>query len=1102
MYFEGFQLWKPWTTPAFLSLETWEYVLLALYAVGAAALLIYSWRGFRALFWIRIPLFFGMLVMTLFLSSMFVVELGRPNPLPRPNLPEMPANPAAPLLGMFLPFLAAVWLGAGPGLVVGLVSGLLRAGMSGGGIADAFHLAFCGYLLGYLLQQDYHGALPRIMRQPIIAGPLAATLTSPALLLSVLASTGDAGLLAGLDYAVPLTGAHLVALLLETMLAAIPFQVLYLVLPRVRPARVARRPAPYARSLNSRLLFLFVPLILLVTVLLLYAVTATTLTVATAQVVAEMERTGSNTAEYITYLIAIGEGQLDTFAGDVALWRESPSAVEIRLKAHVQSSAFFNQLMFFGLDGELLAASGGDVELTDREERLLHNALSQGVRQRPTLATLPEDRLAFAFLTPVEDAATGEQLGALLGRTYLNVNPVMNQILESLQWAGERGEGFVVEHVEGETWRKVAHPDPNLILSPWFKDDDPPRSYAVADPGRAYESRGSDNTRLLAYFLPVAGYDEWAVVIHLPYEVVLEQAAQIAAPLLLLQLLMGGVLIVVIPFFTGLVTRPLQQLAAAARRIADGDLTNPLRIPGADEVAQVGDAFEGMRVRLKGRMEDLSLLLQVSQAVSGTLDLAEGMPLILEGVLSATPATVARMILLSGSGEPQMVMSRGELREGLGALDRALAEAARDTDRPLLVENLARARSLADESTNGLVRAVIALPVRVKEDVAAVMWVGYGEARKFDDTEIDLLTTLAGQTAALVENARLFQAAEGGRRRLAAILASTSDAVLVTDRNDCILLVNPAAEQAFGVRAADVVGQKVGVTSLADGLAQGLEQPLPESGALTKEVPLPDGRTLYASISAILSTEGEPIGRVAVMRDITRFKELDDLKSEFVATVSHDLRAPLTFMRGYTTMLPMVGDLTDKQSEYIERILDGVGQMSGLIDDLLDLGRVEAGVGLERKPCHLGAILVEAVDGQRGRAQAKNLELHLEPPDKTAVVSGDVALLRQTVANLVDNAIKYTPEGGAVRVGLVVQDEQAIIRVTDSGIGIAPEDQVRLFEKFYRIKRRDTADIPGTGLGLAIVKSIVERHGGRVWVESELNKGSTFHVLLPLGEPE
>jgi signal transduction histidine kinase len=238
------------------------------------------------------------------------------------------------------------------------------------------------------------------------------------------------------------------------------------------------------------------------------------------------------------------------------------------------------------------------------------------------------------------------------------------------------------------------------------------------------------------------------------------------------------------------------------------------------------------------------------------------------------------------------------------------------------------------------------------------------------------------------------------------------------------------------------------------------------------------------------------------MRDITHFKELDELKSEFVATVSHDLRAPLTFMRGYATMLPMVGELGDKQREYVEKILRGVGQMSELIDDLLDLGRVEAGVGLERKPCHLGAILVEAVDGLRAQAASKGLDLRLEPAEDVAIVAGDAALLRQAITNLVDNAIKYTPRGGTVTVGLSVRDRQAVICVADTGIGVAPDDQVRLFEKFYRVKRRDTVDIRGTGLGLAIVKSIVERHGGKVWVDSELGRGSTFYILLPPGDIE
>ncbi len=222
------------------------------------------------------------------------------------------------------------------------------------------------------------------------------------------------------------------------------------------------------------------------------------------------------------------------------------------------------------------------------------------------------------------------------------------------------------------------------------------------------------------------------------------------------------------------------------------------------------------------------------------------------------------------------------------------------------------------------------------------------------------------------------------------------------------------------------------------------------------------------------------------------------MKSEFVATVSHDLRAPLTFMRGYTTMLSMVGDLNDRQRDYMQRILEGIEQMNSLVGDLLDLRRVESDVGIKQEPCRLGLVMVEAVEAVRARATAKGIELRLEPSEGSPTVIGDRTLLRQSISNLVDNAIKYTPSGGEVNVGLDITEDTATIRVSDTGIGIAPGDQERLFEKFYRIKRRETGNVPGTGLGLALVKSIAQRHGGRVWAESILNQGSTFYIQLPL----
>jgi len=1089
---------------AFLTPEIWEYLLLALYTLVTFVLLAYTWRDFSKLGWRRLFLLLGLLVAPLpvallLVNNLLVVRFSLLNLLPPPNVPAQPAQPFASLLALPV-VVAGTWLGAGPALLVGLVSGILRAGMTTGGVTDPFHFAFFGFLVGFLLHQDYRGRLPLVVRQPLVASLLATPFASLVLLLSVFAHAADSGV-AGLDYAWTLTLANLGPALLESLVAALVVQAVYLLSPRHRPVRVAHRSPPYSRTLSRRLLFLFVPLILIMTFVLVYAVVATTLQVATLDAVDEMARDANSAAEDIPYFIHTGQGLLAEFADDEALWSDDPTMLEDHLKSNLRTVAFFDHLMLFDSNEQLVAmyppSPVGDSELTQQEETLLQRVLESGATRISTVHRSRRDEdVILSFLAPVEDEKTGDRFGMLLGRTRLDINPVMDRALASLQWTRARGMGFVVDS-EG---RIVAHSDPDMLLVEWHVDEDRPRIRTVLR-GWAYESRNPrDNTRELIYYLPVEGHP-WAVVISLPYEVVLEQATQVATPLLLLQILLGGGLVIVIPLVTGWLTRPLSQLAAAADRIAEGDLARPVQVPGDDEVARVGDAFEGMRVRLKDRLEDLSLLLQVSQAVSATLELPKGTPFILEGMLKATNAQVSRIVLLSASGDPQMVMARGELREGLGALDRALAAAARDMESPLIVENLARARTLAEpEVLEGPIKAVIALPVRTKDRVPAVMWVGYDTVRQFDASEIDLLSTLSGQMAVLVENARLFQAAEGGRRRLAAILASTTDAVLVTDRDDRILLVNPAAEQAFNIVADAVVGQKINEVELAPALTRVFEGPLSPSDALTEEVPLPDGRTLYASVSAILSADGERIGRVAVMRDVTYFKELDEMKSEFVATVSHDLRAPLTFMRGYVTMLPMVGEISDKQREYVEKILHGVGQMSGLIDDLLDLGRIEAGVGLERKPCHLGAILVEAVDGMRARAAAKGLVLRLDPPEGAAVIAGDAALLRQAATNLVDNAIKYTPSGGTVTVGLSVRNGQAVVRVTDTGIGIAAGDQVRLFEKFYRVKRRDTIGIQGTGLGLTIVKSVIERHGGKVWVDSELDRGSMFYFSLPLGE--
>ena len=590
----------------------------------------------------------------------------------------------------------------------------------------------------------------------------------------------------------------------------------------------------------------------------------------------------------------------------------------------------------------------------------------------------------------------------------------------------------------------------------------------------------------------------WRIVVIRPYENILSQATEISSPLLVLFLIAGAVISIAVPISAERLTRPLKALSAAASQIADNQLDVPVQVTGADEVGQLGRSFEQMRQRLRERMDELSLLLQISRKVSASIELEPSLRPILRGALQATGASVARIVLVNERGKPKKAISEGhpEMQEAMARLDPAIDVIVK-RNQELQIEDLTRGRRTppADLLAAG-VRAALGIPLRLQDRVTGVLWVAYPQARAFDESERRFLNTLAGQAAVVAANAELFEDVQEERGRLKAILSSTNDVVVVIDEQGYILLSNPAAMRAYGIIPEEAIGlpfyEVIADAPLRDLLAHRMEK----GTALTDELVAPDGRTFSASVSSLSGG-----GRVVTLRDITYLKELDQMKSDFVNTVSHDLRSPLTYIRGYTTMIPMGGELNEKQQGYVEKILTGIEQMTQLIDDLLDIGKIEAGVGIEIERCWLPGLVQAVVDDLGMRAIQEGIELTASLPADIPPTLADRTLIRQAIKNLIDNAIKYTPGPGKVDVALSNHDDALVVSIHDTGIGIAPEHQHRLFEKFYRIKRRETVHLQGTGLGLAIVKSIAERHGGRVWVESKLDEGSTFHFSIPLVAP-
>jgi two-component system phosphate regulon sensor histidine kinase PhoR len=261
----------------------------------------------------------------------------------------------------------------------------------------------------------------------------------------------------------------------------------------------------------------------------------------------------------------------------------------------------------------------------------------------------------------------------------------------------------------------------------------------------------------------------------------------------------------------------------------------------------------------------------------------------------------------------------------------------------------------------------------------------------------------------------------------------------------------------------------------------------------------PEDQVLELRSSPMRGARGEVDGAVVVVHDVTRLRRLEVVRRDFVANVSHELKTPLTAIRGLVETLLDDQDMDEgTRRRFLGKVHRQVQRLSALVADLLTLSRVESGqAAFERVPLDVRNPVRESVRALLGEAQAKSLDLQVELPMEPAMVRGDTEALRQVVDNLVSNAIKYTPERGRITLRVRQDGTATTIEVHDTGIGIAPRDRERIFERFYRVDKARSREVGGTGLGLAIVKHVVQALGGQVGVESTLGRGSTFRVTFP-----
>jgi signal transduction histidine kinase len=413
---------------------------------------------------------------------------------------------------------------------------------------------------------------------------------------------------------------------------------------------------------------------------------------------------------------------------------------------------------------------------------------------------------------------------------------------------------------------------------------------------------------------------------------------------------------------------------------------------------------------------------------------------------------------------------------------------------------------------------VVALPMRVGDQTVGFIYIFRNSGGAFDANDRQVLQSFADQAAIAVNNAQLYQQVAQEKRRLDAILEASADGVMILDPSFRLTRFNQALARMSGVSAAQAVGRhhdevivlrnkRAGMT-LSEAAAGGWPLVTRSSAGLIASGPLytegdlqrADGSRLSVGITyaPLFDREGRLVNLIASVRDITRFREADDLKNTFISIISHELKTPVALIKGYAGTLRREDarwepDTVRESAAIIEEEADRLTQ---LIDNLLDASRLQAGgLKLSRSSVALDALAKRQVE--LFQTQTTRHRLTVDFPSPFPSVPADAARIEQVLNNLISNAIKYSPEGGSIRVSGRATPDGAEITVSDQGIGIPVEEQSRIFERFYRVDDALSRRAQGSGLGLFIAKAIVEAHGGRIGVNSAPGRGAAISFWLP-----
>ncbi len=494
---------------------------------------------------------------------------------------------------------------------------------------------------------------------------------------------------------------------------------------------------------------------------------------------------------------------------------------------------------------------------------------------------------------------------------------------------------------------------------------------------------------------------------------------------------------------------------------------------------------------IRRRNRQLSMLPEIGKELSARLDINDLTGIVLRRTVEMLGAVMGHILLF----DPHHPIQKTYNTSPANGVERPnftdFLKEINETRESILIEDVqseGRWRHIPNDPTH----SAVIVPMFGRFDLLGILVLTHEKTHYFHTESMLLLQAIASQAAIAIENALLYEGVSQQQKRLSAVLQSADEAIFMFDAEGRLSLLNPAGEKLFTDFQANLnlpLEAGHGYDELINMVGDALQSNQARSG----EVAWPDKRVFMVLITPI-----EMGGLVAVLHDVTHFKDIERVKNEFIATASHDLKNPITSIVGFSKLLAQAGPLNDTQKDFTHRIQSAAFSMTELVQNLMQLAQADLNTPQNYELIEVTSLLTAVVDEFKVQAAAREQTLQYEPAATPSQVNGDPLQLKQLFRNLIGNAIKYTQRGGRIDISFHINGDILQVAIRDNGYGIPAEDLPFIFDRFYRVHSGQASEVEGNGLGLAIVKSIAEQHGGRVTAASEAHAGSCFTVSLPV----